>query len=119
MAVLILFFYCKRKTAYDMRISDWSSDVCSSELAGRGSRAIVDDRARAARQPDRQPARRALSERGRLLSYRWAADGAARGRAWRRLAELVRLRPSLSRTAARRVAKECVSTYRSRWSPSH
>src|SRR3546814_8436068 len=25
-------FFCKRKTAYDMRISDWSSDVCSSDL---------------------------------------------------------------------------------------
>src|SRR3546814_8264817 len=26
------FFFYKRKTAYDMRISDWSSDVCSSDL---------------------------------------------------------------------------------------
>src|SRR3546814_4412636 len=26
-------FYVKQKTAYDMRISDWSSDVCSSDLA--------------------------------------------------------------------------------------
>src|SRR3546814_2348821 len=25
-------FFCKQKTAYDMRISDWSSDVCSSDL---------------------------------------------------------------------------------------
>src|SRR3546814_13891707 len=25
---------CKQKTAYEMRISDWSSDVCSSDLAG-------------------------------------------------------------------------------------
>src|SRR3546814_10457507 len=25
-------FYCKQKTAYEMRISDWSSDVCSSDL---------------------------------------------------------------------------------------
>src|SRR3546814_4696729 len=28
------FFFFKQKTAYEMRISDWSSDVCSSELAG-------------------------------------------------------------------------------------
>src|SRR3546814_10888842 len=28
-----LFFFFKQKTAYDMRISDWSSDVCSSDLA--------------------------------------------------------------------------------------
>src|SRR3546814_17068418 len=27
-------FFFKQKTAYEMRISDWSSDVCSSELAG-------------------------------------------------------------------------------------
>src|SRR3546814_6404133 len=26
------FFFCKQKTAYEMRISDWSSDVCSSAL---------------------------------------------------------------------------------------
>src|SRR3546814_10020683 len=26
------FFFCKQKTAYEMRISDWSSDVCSSDL---------------------------------------------------------------------------------------
>src|SRR3546814_1845489 len=29
---LILFFFFKQKTAYEMRISDWSSDVCSSDL---------------------------------------------------------------------------------------
>src|SRR3546814_8455313 len=28
----IVFFFFKQKTAYDMRISDWSSDVCSSDL---------------------------------------------------------------------------------------
>src|SRR3546814_1039565 len=30
----MLFFFFKQKTAYDMRISDWSSDVCSSDLNG-------------------------------------------------------------------------------------
>src|SRR3546814_4593389 len=29
---LVVFFFFKQKTAYDMRISDWSSDVCSSDL---------------------------------------------------------------------------------------
>src|SRR3546814_2351465 len=29
---LLLFFFFKQKTAYEMRISDWSSDVCSSDL---------------------------------------------------------------------------------------
>src|SRR3546814_8533700 len=28
----VLFFFFKQKTAYEMRISDWSSDVCSSDL---------------------------------------------------------------------------------------
>src|SRR3546814_2065256 len=30
--LLLSFFFFKQKTAYDMRISDWSSDVCSSDL---------------------------------------------------------------------------------------
>src|SRR3546814_5138464 len=30
--LVLVFFCCKQKTAYDMRISDWSSDVCSSDL---------------------------------------------------------------------------------------
>src|SRR3546814_6084145 len=29
---IMLFFFFKQKTAYEMRISDWSSDVCSSDL---------------------------------------------------------------------------------------
>src|SRR3546814_1136605 len=29
---LLVFFFFKQKTAYEMRISDWSSDVCSSDL---------------------------------------------------------------------------------------
>src|SRR3546814_8918021 len=30
--LVVVFFFCKQKTAYEMRISDWSSDVCSSDL---------------------------------------------------------------------------------------
>src|SRR3546814_4456459 len=33
------FFFFKQKTAYEMRISDWSSDVCSSDLVGLGHEA--------------------------------------------------------------------------------
>src|SRR3546814_13812569 len=33
--VLSFFFLFKQKTAYEMRISDWSSDVCSSDLSAR------------------------------------------------------------------------------------
>src|SRR3546814_7982249 len=32
MWLLMLLLFCKQKTAYEMRISDWSSDVCSSDL---------------------------------------------------------------------------------------
>src|SRR3546814_3832730 len=32
MCFLLLIFFFKQKTAYEMRISDWSSDVCSSDL---------------------------------------------------------------------------------------
>src|SRR3546814_4516003 len=47
----LLFFFFKQKTAYEMRISDWSSDVCSSDL-GSGQDlemvGITPDRAHAA-----------------------------------------------------------------------
>src|SRR3546814_1725376 len=33
--MIYLFFFFKQKTAYEMRISDWSSDVCSSDLGRR------------------------------------------------------------------------------------
>src|SRR3546814_6077770 len=45
--IFFVFFFCKQKTAYEMRISDWSSDVCSSDLgdvsakSGRGMRLDV------------------------------------------------------------------------------
>src|SRR3546814_14060393 len=32
--MVLVFFFFKQKTAYEMRISDWSSDVCSSDLRG-------------------------------------------------------------------------------------
>src|SRR3546814_6816622 len=44
-AVVFNFFFFKQKTAYEMRISDWSSDVCSSDLgAVPGHDRIVADR---------------------------------------------------------------------------
>src|SRR3546814_6268905 len=36
--MVFLFFFFKQKTAYEMRISDWSSDVCSSDLFCRAPR---------------------------------------------------------------------------------
>src|SRR3546814_8983381 len=37
MLLVVCFFFFKQKTAYEMRISDWSSDVCSSDLVERGA----------------------------------------------------------------------------------
>src|SRR3546814_4643920 len=37
----VFFFFFKQKTAYEMRISDWSSDVCSSDLR-TGARLVLD-----------------------------------------------------------------------------
>src|SRR3546814_1306423 len=42
-ALFLFFFFFKQKTAYDMRISDWSSDVCSSDLR-RGQRGQQTDK---------------------------------------------------------------------------
>src|SRR3546814_8576529 len=48
MMCVSVFFFFKQKTAYEMRISDWSSDVCSSDLAGIEARIreICETRAR-------------------------------------------------------------------------
>src|SRR3546814_1689657 len=42
--VVLFFFFFKQKTAYEMRISDWSSDVCSSDLSRRSFRVSADVR---------------------------------------------------------------------------
>src|SRR3546814_3690241 len=36
-----MFFFYKQKTAYEMRISDWSSDVCSSDLVDLHAQAVA------------------------------------------------------------------------------
>src|SRR3546814_7726379 len=38
---MCVFFFFKQKTAYEVRISDWSSDVCSSDLTGCQERASI------------------------------------------------------------------------------
>src|SRR3546814_6400937 len=40
---MFFFFFFKQKTAYEMRISDWSSDVCSSDLPSFGEMALATD----------------------------------------------------------------------------
>src|SRR3546814_5435417 len=41
--VVYCFFFFKQKTAYEMRISDWSSDVCSSDLATQSTFGTLPD----------------------------------------------------------------------------
>src|SRR3546814_10903392 len=47
-AYSIVFFFFKQKTAYEMRISDWSSDVCSSDLRQQAAQVEGGDRPAAA-----------------------------------------------------------------------
>src|SRR3546814_7402747 len=90
--VSLFFFFFKQKTAYEMRISDWSSDVCSSDLGG-------DFRAEA---------------QGAELHRR---PGYPRQHAPVRQRTVAAC--NSDRSEERRVGKECVSTCRSRWSPYH
>src|SRR3546814_17103301 len=106
-----MLFFFKRKTAYEMRISDWSSDVCSSDLGLR----------RAGRQwydPDGS-GRPAALRRRRLFAERQRRRGqlhhTRQGHA--DLPHLISAQPPKERTEERRVGKKCVSTCRSRWSP--
>src|SRR3546814_9779119 len=100
------FFFFKQKTAYEMRISDWSSDVCSSDL-----------RPSAAPQ-ERTALRQAQGERMRgsyplfraFLTLWLLIAGATFVRAETVVFTDVR-------SEERRVGKECFSTCRSRWSP--
>src|SRR3546814_6880424 len=102
------FLFFKQKTAYEMRISDWSSDVCSSDLLE------FRDDAGHALQHDMQFAHR--------LPQETPAFGGTIGRIDHSRQHLLQLVHDLSlqwRSEERRVGKECVSTCRSRWSPSH
>src|SRR3546814_9299675 len=60
MCLLVVFFFFKQKTAYEMRISDWSSDVCSSDLVARAlsgsfARRVAAEPACSRRHPERPP----------------------------------------------------------------
>src|SRR3546814_16589990 len=96
----VVFFF-KHKTAYEMRISDWSSDVCSSDLLGIDRIGIV----------YRERTQIGIKAVLGLLRHR---EGAGQG-------ELDRLgrMAAQERSEERRVGNECVSTCRSRWSPDH
>src|SRR3546814_9957624 len=88
---IFVFFFFKQKTAYEMRISDWSSDVCSSDLKTNIFNFI----------------NVARTDSAVLWAASWHAHSNGQ-KIWR-----------LERSEERRVGKECVSTCRSRWSPYH
>src|SRR3546814_2333242 len=103
-------FFFKQKTAYEMRISDWSSDVCSSDLVAQ-------------EQEDHQDRQQAADHRVELhVGDRMADEGGLvvdRGQLHVRRYLRLDLFQALGRSEERRVGKECVSTCRSRWSPYH
>src|SRR3546814_3544121 len=92
--MMCFFFFFKQKTAYEMRISDWSSDVCSSDLLMLG-RMLARARHRGVMRLACQ-----MSVCCDLQVFR------------------IGIRAK-NRSEERRVGKECVSTCRSRWSPYH
>src|SRR3546814_7856604 len=100
--VFFVVFFFKQKTAYEMRISDWSSDVCSSDLSiADAVRVLLDFNTRESCGKC-TPCREGTARLRDMLDGRAAVNRQA-------VAEL--------RSEARRVGKECVSTCRSRWSP--
>src|SRR3546814_2604985 len=96
LGVVFFFFFFKQKTAYEMRISDWSSDVCSSDLPKLRERQI-----------------------GAFLRAGHSMTIARRILAIPPGDEAALAAMDEERSEERRVGKECVSTCRSRWSPYH
>src|SRR3546814_891318 len=82
------FFFFKQKTAYEMRISDWSSGVCSSDLRGRRRPAASDDQHRGrgvwrrTRYRGIAAPRRSGALCGEARGPEPAAHGGLRGRIW-------------------------------------
>src|SRR3546814_2941125 len=100
-----MFFLFKQKTAYEMRISDWSSDVCSSDLIEMG---------------DRTSARFARDQIG-PCGFHMAPSGVTKPKPVTTTRRIVIpfIGPCPRRSEERRVGQECVSQCRSRWSQSH
>src|SRR3546814_19993750 len=97
------FFLFKQKTAYEMRISDWSSDVCSSDLIRKHMMQL--------------PSKDILRSLGGALTpfddfITWTPGDP-------RWDKVPLAGKGFSRSEERRVGKECVSTCRSRWTPYH
>src|SRR3546814_1177328 len=98
-------FFFKQKAAYEMRISDWSSDVCSSDLVRQLVAVIV-----------RAPVPLAALEHQARL--RQVLDEPERSGTDHDLLQVAVLGHDV-RSEESRVGKECVSTCRSRWTPAN
>src|SRR3546814_12010924 len=119
----MIFFFFKQKTAYELRISDWSSDVCSSDLAQ------VIRLVRGVPAAEQRVAMREASEAPDDVAVAADAFGApgidARAERHRerlvgrilRMGEGKHEEHPETRSEERRVGKECGRTGRSRWSP--
>src|SRR3546814_4501859 len=103
--MLCVFFFFKQKTAYEMRISDWSSDVCSSDLMPPALLEVKYGPALPAR----------ISSAFSVPVSSAASKPAPISTALTALIDII----AEARSEERRVGKECVSTCRSRWSPYH
>src|SRR3546814_16626735 len=107
---------CNQKTAYELRISDWSSDVCSSDLfavpaccQARG--ALLPHHFTLATRPE--------GPFGGLLSVALSVGSRRPGVTCHRALWSPDFPRHPFRSEERRVRTECVSTCRSRWSPYH
>src|SRR3546814_5921881 len=110
--VAVIFFFFKQKTAYEMRISDWSSDVCSSDLDQPADQARRTACHRAAHGGGHKVVLGVAQVVGHFLHLdRRVGDQ-------RDVAVLDAGAPG-GRSEERRVGKECVSTCRARGSPYH
>src|SRR3546814_5615495 len=113
-----VFFFFKQKTAYELRISDWSSDVCSSDLLAADHRGFeaVDRRARRIMvEIDRDQRFLGIAENALQRAF----GGGLEHRVDFFLGGVAQRGEGEVRSEERRVGRECVSTCRSRWSPDH
>src|SRR3546814_6200241 len=107
--VFFWFFFFKQKTAYEMRISDWSSDVCSSDLPPSDMRTNLRLTASAIERPIEVLPTPGGPTRHRIGPFSFFMRACT--------ARYSTMRSLIFRSEERRVGKECVSTCRSRWSP--